>query len=280
MAEQRAPRRNKLFSSAESVLVRKDLSAIWSRKGIRALLMVVPVVLLVLLPLVYFVAINLMPTAGTGSLPKVVLELMPEGKTEYGYRQCWMNAFTTLLCPMLFLSVPIICGTVSASCVFVSEKENGTLETLFLSSMSVKSIFNAKITVCVLLSVIISLISFVIFAITASIANLLLSAPYFFNLEWLITVLILMPALALFSVVFVSLVLPRVYSTGESLQTMGYLMLPVIVLHLVQFTGAFRIGTLFLIVSAVLLLVFSIVLFNVSSRQFHAENLLPRAAQE
>lgn len=269
-----------MFSSAELVLVRKDLSAIWRRKGIRALLMILPVVLMVVIPLTYFVAISLLPDPKSAQLPETIRGMLPADSAQHGYRQFWMDAFTTLLCPVLYLAVPIVCSVASASCAFVGEKENGTLETVWLSPMSGRSIFNAKLIACSLISVIISLISFVLFSITVSVADIMLSAPYFFNLEWLATVLLLTPALSLFSVVFVSLVLPRVNSVGESLQTMGYLILPFIVLYLFQFTGILRISLLFLVVLCVALLVLAIILFNISSRNFQAEKLLTPSQEE
>lgn len=279
MAEtQTEPQARKLFSSAELVLVKKDLNAIWSRKGIRTLLMGMPLVLVVFLPVVYFVAISLLPEADTAGIPEAIQKLLPAESVSHGYRQFWMDAFTTLICPMLFLSVPVMCAVSSASCLFVGEKENGTLETLFLCSMQAKSIFHVKTMVCVLVSVFISLISFFIFAITVSVADILISAPYFFSLEWLVTVFLLMPALSLFSVVFVSLVLSRVYSVGESLQTMGYLLLPFIALYLVQFTGAFRVSVLLILALAAILMILAIVLFNFSARKFQPEKLLDSGA--
>lgn len=243
-------------------------------------MMVLPLILVVVLPLIYFVAISLFPVPQAPHFSAAIQALLPEKSGDYRYRQFWLDAFTTLLCPLLFLMVPIVCAVASASCAFVGEKENGTLETLFLTSVNVKSIFNAKITVCSLISVIISLVSFLAFSITASITDLLLSAPYFFNLEWLVTVLFLMPVLVLFSVTFVSLVLPRVYSVGEALQTMGYLILPFILLYLAQFTGAFQINALLLIGLAALLAVLSIILFNISARKFQADHLLTKEPEE
>ena len=259
-------------------MVGKDIGTIWGRKGIRALLMVMPVILLLVIPVVYFAAISLLPSLPGSQIPASLQTVL--AKDGSGYSQFWADAFTTLLCPVLFLMVPIICSVASASCVFVGEKENGTLETLFLSSVNPKSLFSAKITACSLISVIISLISFVIFSITTSIVDLLLSAPYFLNLEWLITVFLLMPALSLFSVTFVSLVLSRVYSVGESLQTMGYLILPFLILYLIQFTGVFRITPLLLIVLAVALAALSIILYNISSRKFNAEYLREHRTEE
>ena len=228
--------------------------------GIMALLMLLPVTLIVLLPLVYSVAISFLPTEDSLALPQDIAAMM--GNLEgYGPRRQWMAAFTTLLCPMLFLCVPIVCSVTAAARVFVGEKEGGTLETLMLSSVDAKSLLHAKVTCCTLLSMAISLVSFVAFLIVVSVADIL------------VCVVLLMPMVALFSVLFVCWELPRVHSVGEAMQTMGYLMLPLLVLYLVQFTGVFRITVPLLLGIAVLLGVLSIVLFNVTSRQFQPERL-------
>ena len=112
------------------------------------------------------------------------------------------GASPLLLCPMLFLCVPVICSVTVAAQVFVREKEGGTLETLMLSSMDARSLLHAKVTCCTLLSIAISAIAFVAFTITISVADVLMGAPFFLNLEWLVCLVLVMPMVALFSVVF------------------------------------------------------------------------------
>lgn len=248
------------------------MGAIWRNRNTRAMLMLLPVVLVVLVPLVYSVTISFLPAEGSIAPPEGIAAMVG-GLDKYGPRRQWMAAFTTLLCPMLFLCVPIICSVTAAARVFVGEKEGGTLETLMLSAIDVKSLLHAKVTCCTLLSVAISLLSFVAFTITISVADILMGAPYFLNLQWLVCLVLFMPVLALFSVVFVSWEFTRVYSSGEALQTMGYLMLPLLLLYLVQFTGVFRITIPLLLGITVVLAILSIVLFNVTSRQFQPDLL-------
>ena len=280
--KQAAPKRrfdlHRIFSSAEIVLVGKDLGAIWRNKGARALLMLLPVVLVVLVPLLYSVAISFLPTEESLAMPDR-LAAMLHGFEGHGPRQQWMAAFTTLLCPMLFLCVPVMCSVVAASQVLVGEKEGGTLETLMLSAMDTRSLLHAKVTCCTLLSILISLLSFIAFAIAISVADLFMGAPYFLNWEWIACLVLVMPAVALFSVVFVSWELCRVHSAGEALQTMGYLLLPLLLLYLIQFTGVFRVTAPLLIAIAVGLGVLSVILFNLTSRQFQPERLLSRSPE-
>lgn len=233
--------------------------------------MFLPPVLVFVIPVVYSVAISLLPGADKPS--QEMLSLMSVSAFSGDYRAFWLDAFTTLLCPLLFLCVPIICSVASAACAFVSERERGTLETLMLSSMSTKSVFNAKVTACTLISVIISLISFVVLTITLSIADIMISASFFFNMQWLATALLLMPVLSLFSVVFVSLIIKRVRTTAEALQTMGYLILPFVLIYVMQLAGVFKITFLSTLALAIILLVLSVVMFNAAARGFQAENL-------
>lgn len=272
--------KRKLLSSGDLLLVRKDMGEIWAKKGLRALLMLLPVTLVVLVPTVYFSAISLFPVEPGSKVPDAILALLPQSVAGLDYRQAWQVAFKELLCPLLFLCVPILTAAASASCAFVTERETGTFETLLLTSLDVKAVFNAKVTGCTVLSVLISGASFLMFGITLMIAGLFTGAPLFLGLDWLALVLLLMPALSLFSVVFVGLIINRVHSTGESLQTMGYLILPVVVLYLVQLTGVMRVNVLVLVVIALVLAVADVVLFNTASRGFTPERLLREDLEE
>ncbi len=279
-AEGAFEQKQKLLNSAEVLLVKKDLKSIWTRSGRRALLVLLPVMLVVVVPAVYFVLILLMPEAPGARLPEALTALLPEYVKGLDYKQGWLVAFTDLLCPMLFLCVPILTGAASASYAFVMERESGTLETLLLTSMGPKSVFNAKTTSCTVLSVLISGAGFLAFALTVTVADVFAEVRLFFTLDWLILLVLEMPTLSLFSVVFVALTVTRVHSTVESLQTMGYLILPVAAIYLMQLTGIFRLNFIALILISIALGVLDVVFFNAASRGFTPEKLLERGGGE
>ena len=264
--------RRRLFSRAESVLVGKDIQAIWGAPAIRTLLLSVPILGAVLLPAAAYIAINLLPEA---PLPSPLIQALLSQSSQNS-KQIWMETVTKLLCPLFYLCIPIVCGVVSASCSFVGEKEGHTLESLFLSALPARSIYNAKVTACTLLSLLISWISFGVFAITVSILDLLLGAPFFLSLEWLLLALLITPALVFFSVVFVTLLLIRAQSVQEALETSGYLMVPLTILYLLQFSGLYYIGPLPLLILFILLAIASVVIFNVSGARFNAESLFTK----
>lgn len=278
-SREKAPGKGRaVFSSSEIILVKKDLSTLWSRKGVRALLVLVPLLLAVAIPVVYFTAISLVPASSGARVPEGIWALLPEYRGKLAYQQAWIEAFTTLLCPMLFLCVPLLTGAVSAACVFMTEKEEGTLETLMLSSMNARSIFSAKIGCCTILSVFLSFAAFAAFFLTVTVADVLTGAPFFLRIDWIITLFPLTPVMSLFSVVFISLIITRVHSTGEAMQTLGYLILPVVAVYLVQFTGVFRLHWAVLLAAAAVLGAVSIILYNISAQNFQPEKLFARDA--
>ena len=250
----------------------KDIQAIWGAPAIRTLLLSVPIIGAVLLPVAAYIAINLLPEATVPSQEVRALLSRQEGTS----KQIWMETVTKLLCPLFYLCIPAVCGVASAACSFAGEKEGHTLESLFLSALPSRSIYNAKVTACSLLSLLISWVSFTVFAITVSILELLLGAPFFLSLEWIIIALLITPALVFFAVVFVSLILTRVQGVQEVLQTSGYLLVPLTILYLLQFSGLFYIGPLPLLGLFVLLVSASIVIFNVSGAKFNAETLFTK----
>ena len=254
----------RLFSSAEIVLVGKDLGAIWRNKGTRALLMLLPVTLIVLLPLVYHGGFP-GPAAGYcrhGGQPGGLRPPPPvDGRL---YHVAVPHAvFVRAHCLLRDSGGPGIRGGEGG-------RHPGDADAL-LGGRKVSAPRQGDLLHAAFHGYF--LVSFVAFLIVVSVADILMGAPYFFNLEWLVCVVLLMPMVALFSVLFVCWELPRVHSVGEAMQTMGYLMLPLLVLYLVQFTGVFRITVPLLLGIAVLLGVLSIVLFNVTSRQFQPERL-------
>jgi len=271
---------SELFSSAETIIIRKDISQFWSNGSTRVLMIIVPLFLLVVIPTIYIAAICFMPAVRSGEAYQALRTFLPDHAASLDYRQMLFYAFTTYVSPMLFLTVPIMCSITSASSAFVSEKENGTLETLILTSIDAKTIFRSKVSGCFLTSLMISAVSFFVFFITATVGGVILSAAFFINLEWIIIAFILAPSVTFFGVVFSTLIMSKVRSTGEALQTMGYLLVPFILLFLLQFSAVIKINALSLLIISILIIIADVLIFNLSVRRFNAEKLFSKTMEE
>ncbi|HHV31175.1 ABC transporter permease [Caproiciproducens sp. LBM24188] len=263
----------KLVSSAEKAVIKKDFGEVWNTKMARTTLILVPAVLVVAIPALFLLMIYLVPTSQMNGVDKM-MELLPPEIKYYTQRQAMYYFLTNYLCPMLFLMIPMMNSTVSAACSFVGEKERSTMETLLLTPLSVKQIFRAKVYGCLLISFLSSMISFVVFTIVVSAGDILLKMPFFFNWNWLVLVVLFAPALTIFGVIFMVLVSGRSKSYMESIQTSGYIVLPVVLLFIGQFTGLFQLDALLLFFISVGVLAADAVLLLIASHSFTPEKLL------
>lgn len=263
----------KLLMPAERVVAEKDFREIWSSKMARGTLVAMPLIMVVLLPVMYLVIIFTAP-AGEINGVEQMRKLLPPEAASFDMRQSMFYAMVNVICPMFFLMVPLMCSSVSAASSFVGERERGTLETLLLTPLSLKGIFKAKVLGCVFLSAVITAISFAAFAVVVSVGDILLGMPFFFNWNWLILLLLLAPGVTVFGVVFMVLISGKSKSYTESVQTSGYLVLPIVLLFIGQFTGLFRLNALILLLTSLCILAADAALCFFAARFFRPEKLL------
>lgn len=263
----------KAFTQAQKAVVRKDFREMWDVPMARGTLLAVPLILAVGIPVLFLVIVCLSPADQFHGMDQIV-RFLPRETKDYNVRQISFYMLTNMLCPMLFLMIPLMASSVSAASSFVGEKERGTLITLLLTPLGIRDIFKAKILGCISLSAVITAISFVSFSIVTAVGDILLGLPFFFNWNWLVLVFLLAPGITVFGVVFMVLFSARSKSYNESVQTSGYLVLPIVLLFVGQFSGLFALNAVvFLIVSLVVIAV-DIPLWLVTARSFTAEKLL------
>ena len=242
---------NKFFSPGECALIRKDFAEIWSQKMVRSSLLVLPLMMSFGLPLLFLLIAALAPL-----------------------EEIDIYVFTNFICPMLFVMIPLMVSSVSASCTFVGEKERGTMETLLLSPLSVRKLFQAKVAGCALLAGVITLLSFAAFFAITAVGGILTGAPFFFNLNWFILVFLMSPALMVLGVVFMVMVSGRSKTTVEAMQVSGYIVFPVLLLFVGQITGLFVLEWWMLLAVTVVIAAVDLLLFNRGFAKFTAEKLL------
>lgn len=264
------------FSSAEIEIIKKDIQQVWRRYSLRFVMIAIPLLMVVIIPIVFIVAINFITVNSSSVLPANITELFSSASStsEQDYRQAMFSAFTTLLCPMFYLTVPIVCSVSIATSAFITCREEGTLETLMLSSLDERQIFNSKISGCLLSSLIISWVSFITMAIALSVGDIIISSPFFLNLEWLIIVVLLTPALSLFCSIYIVGNSNKIKTEGESMQLMAYFILLIVVIYMCEFNGAFKINALFLFVFSVIIIIVDFIMFNKIGKSFTAEKVL------
>ena len=170
----------KRFSRTDSALLKKDFGEIWSQRGVRLLLILLPLLIAIVLPVAFLLFILLMPIGGAGSAVQL-LTLIPASDFHYGLREGLFYIVTNRICPMLFLSIPILSAAATTASCFVGERERGTMETLLFTPVSPRRLARIKLSGCLILSLITTFLSFLLFTIAASVGDVLLGIPFFLN---------------------------------------------------------------------------------------------------
>lgn len=263
----------KIVSPEEKSVIQKDFREIWDSKMARSTMMVVPVVLLIVLPIIFLAVILNAPMDQINGIDRMI-KLLPAEEKGLSVRQAMMYLVTNMLFPMFFLIIPLMMSSVSAANSFVGERERGTLETLLLTPLSLKRIFRAKVFGCTFFSAVATAVSFVVFSVITAVGDILLEMPFFLNWNWLVLVFLLAPGITVFGVVFMVLISAKSKSYLESVQTSGYIVLPLIFLFIGPLSGLFQLNAFILSIIAAAVIAVDFPLWMIAAHSFSPEKLL------
>jgi len=229
-------------------LIRKDLRSVTANHRMLVTLLVVPLVLTVFLPTVAVVTLHTAPEEAADF--QKLLALLPVAAGGEGVER--QNLLLNYVLPLFFLIIPVMTASVMASASFVGEREKHTLETLLYGPLSLRQVFRAKVLAAFTLSMGVSLLSFgIMLAVFEGevlwlTGQLLAPAP-----AWLLVLLLVAPAVALIAIPLMVRLSVKAKSAEDAQQGATFLLLPVILLLVGQFSGV-------LLVSPTLLLVLGV----------------------
>lgn len=260
------------MNQAMAAIIKKDFRGIVSNRRFFTELLIVPFILTIVLPAISMAAIHFAPDD-----PDVLklLEMLPEGIGGNSLEMTVAGLIFNYILPVFFLMIPIMTASIMAASSFVGEKEKHTLETLLYCPLSVKQIFQAKVLASFLLSMMVSLISFAAMVIVLELevfflmGNLLAPA-----VNWLVILLLLSPAVSLIAVTLIVRGSARARSVEESQQSAVFLIIPLILLAVGQFTGIMLLSVWILLGLSVLCALFAWILLQKAVGRFTYEILL------
>ena len=263
-------------------IVRKDLKVAVQNKGVVLPILILPLILFVIFPWVMAYAPSWANAAGTSvSNMDELLARMPVGLLNElsGYtsdQQMIVFALVYMLAPM-FLIMPVMVSSVLAADSFAGEKERKTLEALLYTPTTDGELFTAKLMGGWTTAIVVTLLSFVIYAIMVNAAGWHSIGHIFFpNWMWVALVFWVTPAVAglgLVVMVFVSL---RAQGFQDAYQIGGMVVLPVLLLMVGQISGVmyFSLGVV-LFVGLVIWLIDAILLWF-ASKSFRRGELMAK----
>lgn len=217
-------------------IINKDLRQVATNKRMFLPLLLVPIVLTVLVPSIFVFTIHFIPDE-TSEFERLI-ELLPTVEQSENLEQTVVNLLLNYLLPVFFLIIPIMAASIMAASSFVGEKEKRTLETLLYCPLSLKQIFRAKVLASFLLSMMVSLLSFGIMLLVLESEIFALSGGLVVpSLNWLLVLLLVSPAISMIAITLIVRLSAKAQNMEDAQQGAVFLILPILLLIVGQFTG-------------------------------------------
>jgi len=262
-----------MISAMQITIIKRDLRSITSNKRLFSVLLIVPLVLTVVLPLIFILAIHFAPD-DMGDLQKM-LDLLPSSGQLDTMSRTLIALIINSIMPIFFMITPIMASSVMAASSFVGEKEKRTLETLLYCPLSLKQIFTSKVLASFILSMVVSFASFFAMLAVVEVATILTTGSMLLlDISWLVTMLVVSPAVSLLAITLIVSGSAKAQTMEESQQRAVFLILPLLLLIAGQFTGVILVNTWVLLGVGAVFAILALLFMKSSMRKFSYEILL------
>ena len=212
---------------AVKAIIKKDIRQIFHNKQVLMPMLIVPLVFSIFLPL----------TSIVPALQEIAAETQGASAEDIQQLMMIVNGFKGFL-----LLIPLMAASIVASNAIVGEKERKTLETLLYSPVPSSKIFLAKCLAAFIVSMVMTVISAVIFSSIINYNTMqTLGKIMFTGVDWLIIICLLTPAITLLGIFFMVLVSAKAKSFQAAQQWSLIIMFPMLVLIMIQSAGVIAI---------------------------------------
>lgn len=264
-----------MLNPRQKALIMKDIRGITENKRYFSVLTIMPLIFSVIFPTMMILMIRLTPSDSPDFVQLVQLVQGGASMKQQELTQALLNLMMNNIVPIFFLIIPIMSATVMAASSFVGEKEKRTLETLFYSPLSIREIFQAKVYGSFIVGIFVTYLSFLL-----TIAVMELEAWFLFHqlidlsLNWLWIMLLIVPAVTIISIVLIVRGSAKSTTIEEAQQKAAFLILPLVLLIVGQFTGFLVFGGWVVIGLGVVLCLIAGLVLKFAMGDFTYERLL------
>lgn len=262
-----------MIDSRLQAIIKKDFRSVTSNSRLFSILLIVPLVMVVVMPTIFFLVIAFSPLEELSDF-QAMLAVLPAELQTGSLKQTLVEIMINKIIPLFFLIIPIMAASVMSAGAFVGEKEKRTLETLLYSPLTLGQVYQAKVLACFLLSMLVTLLSFAAMLLVVEILTYFILGGFLFpGLDWLAIVLLVAPALSFIAITLIVRGSAKAQTMEESQQRSVFLILPLIALTAGQFTGLLLLNVWILLGLGVVLAAVAFILVRVSASGFTYEKL-------
>ena len=266
-----------MFNNRQKAIMVKDVRGITENKRYFSVLTILPLIFSVVFPTIMLLTVLLSPTDSSSFTE--MARILPDFQ-KLDQEQLIRDLLSLMInnvIPIFFLIIPIMTASVMAASSFVGEKEKRTLETLLYSPLSIREIFQAKVYASFFVAIFVTYVSFILTVIV-------IEAELYFitgrmpplSINWLWVMLLIVPAITIISIVLIVKGSAKSTTIEESQQKAAFLIMPIALLLIGQFTGILVFGGWVVISIGLILLLIALLLLRFSMTGFTYERLLER----
>ncbi|MDT2571847.1 ABC transporter permease subunit [Enterococcus raffinosus] len=266
-----------MFSSRQKAVMSKDIRGITENKRYFSVLTILPLIFSVAFPAMMLLTVLLSPTDSSSftEMARILPDFQKLNQEQLVYEL--LSLMVNNVIPIFFLIIPIMTASVMAASSFVGEKEKRTLETLFYSPLSIREIFQAKVYASFFVGILITYASFLLTVIVVEVVVYIFKGILLpFSLNWLWVMLLIVPAITIISIVLIVKGSAKSMTIEESQQKAAFLILPLALLLVGQFTGILVFGGWVVVSIGLVLLGIALLLLRYAMSGFTYERLLER----
>ena len=264
-----------MINEMQKAIIKKDFGSIATNKNLMTGLIIVPLVFTVFLPIM-FISITYFAPDQLSEFENII-ELLPENMVSDNLSETIIAFLLDNIMPVFFTLIPIMASSIMSASSFIGEKEKRTLETLLYSPLTLSQIFQSKVWAAFLLSMLITFSSFALMIVVVEVGVFLTLGHFIIpGLSWLFTMLAVAPAVSLLAIIFIVQGSAKSKTMEESQQRAIFLIMPLLLLILGQFTGIIMINAWYLLIVGGVAAAIAWILMKKSMRKFTYELLLMR----
>ena len=262
-----------MVDSMQAAIIKKDFRGIVSNKRLFPVLLVVPLIFTLVIPSIFILAINFAPDDLDQLQP--LIDMMPQGNQTETLSRAVIDLIMNNIMPVFFTMIPIMAASVMAASSFIGEKEKRTLETLLYCPLPIKKIFQAKVWASFLVSMTVSASSFLIMMVVIGIEVLLTTGSMFVpGASWIVMMLLVSPSTSLLAITIIVGGSAKSQTMEESQQRAVFLIIPLMLLIIGQFTGVILINAWYLLGLGAAVAAIAAFMMKRSERRYTYEALL------
>jgi ABC-type Na+ efflux pump permease subunit len=268
------------------IIAWKDILEVRQNKSVLASMIVVPLIIMVILPAVMLVVVNTTGSADALNDPdlQMMFERIPASISnmfgDLNDVQMTVTMILGFLFAPMFLIMPLMLSASIAAESFAGERERKTLEALLYTSATDTELFVGKALAAFIPSVLVGIISFLIYAVVLNVGGYPIFERIWFPLNtWYPLVFWVSPAFAALGVGATVLISAKVQTFMGAYQASGSLVILVLGLVVGQASGLLYLSVWVGMIIGFVVWLAAGVLFFLAIQQFNRKTLLYQSSQ-